>query len=98
VREDVKAKSSNGGVEVSYSADAEKAVVVDLETSNGSIRFKGPAGMSAKVDASTSNGSVSTSLPITVVGKMSKTRLNGTIGEGEGRVRLHTSNGSISIK
>ncbi len=97
VLEDVKAKSSNGSVVVSYLADAGKAVVVDLETSNGSVRFTGPAGMSAKVEASTSNGSVSTSLPITVVGKMSKTRLKGTIGQGEGCVRLRTSNGSISI-
>ncbi|MBN1818943.1 MAG: DUF4097 family beta strand repeat protein, partial [Sedimentisphaerales bacterium] len=93
----LRAKTSNGGVEVACAPGTTEAPDVTIETSNGSIIFIAPPNFSARVSAHTSNGSIKTDLPILIQGEFKKTHLEGTIGDGAGRLNLRTSNGSIRI-
>ncbi|MBN1361968.1 MAG: DUF4097 family beta strand repeat protein [Sedimentisphaerales bacterium] len=89
--------TSDGSIHVECAPDAPNAPEIALTTSDGGITFAAPPDLSAVIDASTSDGSIHTSLPITVHGRVGKS-LNGTIGAGEGRVTLRTSDGSITIR
>jgi DUF4097 and DUF4098 domain-containing protein YvlB len=90
-------RTSDGNVEVEFSPDTPKALNLTATTSNGSITFKAPPGLSATIEANTDEGSIRTSLPITIQGKVGKS-LHGTIGDGEGKVYLKTTDGSITIR
>jgi len=89
--------SSDGAIRLEYSPDAPKALHVNATTSDGSITLVTPPGLSAAIEASTSDGSIHTDLPITIRGKVGKS-LQGTVGDGEGRIYLKTSDGSITIR
>ena len=90
-------RTSDGAIHIEYAADTPGAIEATVTTSDGSITFAAPQGLSAVVEASTNDGSIHTALPITVAGKVGKS-LNGTIGAGEGRLVLKTHDGSITIK
>ncbi|UCG57608.1 MAG: DUF4097 family beta strand repeat protein [Phycisphaerales bacterium] len=90
-------RTSDGPVHIQYAKDVRGPLDVRATTSDGSITFVGPAGLSAVFDAYTSDGSIHTELPIAVTGKIGKS-LRGTIGTGEGKVYLKTGDGSITIK
>lgn len=89
--------TSDGAIEIEFAPDAPKAINVNATTSDGSITFTAPPGLSAVIEADTGNGSVHTQLPITVQGKIGKS-LRGTIGGGEGKIHLQTNDGSITIR
>ncbi|MBN1508721.1 MAG: DUF4097 family beta strand repeat protein [Sedimentisphaerales bacterium] len=89
--------TSDGAIEIEFAPDAPKAVNVDATTSDGSITFTAPPGLSAAIEADTDDGSIHTQLPIIVQGKIGKS-LRGTVGAGEGKVRLRTNDGSITIR
>jgi DUF4097 and DUF4098 domain-containing protein YvlB len=89
--------TSDGAIEIEFAPDAPKAVNVNATTSDGSITFTAPPGLSAAIEADTDDGSIRTQLPITVQGKIGKS-LRGTVGGGEGKVRLRTNDGSITIR
>ncbi|MHC4929083.1 MAG: DUF4097 family beta strand repeat-containing protein [Planctomycetota bacterium] len=93
---DMKASTSNGAIDVKYASDAAPATNIHLSTSNGGISVTTPKDYSAQVDASTSNSKIHTNIPITLKGQLGK-KVKGTIGKGEGRLYLKTSNGSINI-
>jgi hypothetical protein len=93
----VDCRTSDGSVEIEFSPDAPKALNVNATTSDGSITLTAPPELSTVVEANTSDGSIHTSLPITIQGKVGKS-LQGTIGAGEGRIYLRTSDGSITIR
>ncbi len=95
---DIAAKSSSGSIEVVCSESTPEDVSASLVTSYGSIDFVGPADFAGQVDISTNYGSVRTDLPITISGQVSKKKLKGTVGQGNGRLHLHTSSGSIEIR
>jgi hypothetical protein len=87
----------DGAIRIEFTPDAPKALNVSATASDGSITLVTPPGVSAAIDASTSDGSIHTDLPITVRGKVGKS-LQGAIGDGEGRIHLRTSDGSITIR
>ncbi len=93
----VNCHTSDGGIELEFSPEASKALNLSATTSNGSITFTAPPGLSATVEANTDDGSIHTSLPITVQGKVGKS-LRGTVGAGEGKVYLKTNDGSITVR
>jgi len=93
----IESHSSNGSIHIECAADAPKAPYIDVTTSDGQITFVAPPGLSAAIEAGTNDGSIHTQLPITVQGEVKKS-LHGTIGAGEGRIRLRTENGSITIR
>jgi hypothetical protein len=89
--------TSDGAIEIEFTPEAPKTLSVNATTSDGSIMLIAPPGLSAAVEAYTSDGSIQTALPITIRGKVGKS-LQGTIGAGEGKVYLKTSDGSITIR
>lgn len=89
-------RTSDGSVHIECAADSPRVMEATVTTSDGSITFAAPPGLSAVVDASVSDGSIHTSLPITVQGRVGKSLL-GTVGAGEGRITLRTHDGSITI-
>jgi hypothetical protein len=95
---DIKVESSFGGIEIFCSPATPAEVKADVETSYGGIEFEAPEEFSGAVDLETSFGSIETKLPVTVRGRISKDRIRGTIGQGNGRLRLKTSFGSIRLK
>jgi DUF4097 and DUF4098 domain-containing protein YvlB len=95
---DAWASTHNGGIKVSYSQDAPAVCEIVMTTYNGNIDLKIPPNLSAVVNLSTHNGSIKTELPITLMGTVNKNKLNGKIGEGLGKLKLETHNGSIQIR
>jgi hypothetical protein len=94
---DVRAVTHNGSVDVRLDAEIGPVVNADIHTHNGGVSLTGAGGLSAMVEISTHNGHIETKVPITVVGKISKNSLHGKIGDGEGKIRLRTSNGSVKL-
>ena len=95
---DINARSSFGSVEIACSPETSPEIDADIATSYGNIEFATPPGFSGRVDLETSFGSIRTDLPITVKGRISKDRIKGSVGQGNGKLRLKTSFGSIKIK
>ena len=86
-----------GDIKVVYAADAPAVLDVDLSTNVGDIRFSGPTDLSTKLSAATNVGSIHTDRPLSVTGNIKKS-LQATLGDAEGRIRLHTNVGSIKIR
>jgi DUF4097 and DUF4098 domain-containing protein YvlB len=95
---DLTAKSSSGNLDIDCSQTTPADLAASLVTSYGSIDFTPPPSFAGQVDMSTSYGSVKTSRPITISGQVSKKQLKGAIGEGNGKLHLQTSSGSINLK
>ncbi|MHC4623735.1 MAG: M56 family metallopeptidase [Planctomycetota bacterium] len=94
---DLQAGLNNGRVKVSYAKTAPSVCSVSVTVNNGDIDFTAPPNFSAVVEAGTRIGSIKTDLPLTVKGWLGKT-VSGTLGKGEGKLHLETSNGSIRIR
>ena len=88
-------KTSNGEIEF----DGELVAGGDnlMRSSNGSVDVKLQETPSVELDASTSNGSRTTELPILTSSTGDEDHLTGTIGNGEAKLVVKTSNGSITI-
>jgi hypothetical protein len=109
---DVDARTVNGGVTVATAGRARGATVngsvdismgrvdqaVKLETVNGQITLRLPAGANANVRAATVNGDISTDFPLSVQGRFGRRSLDGSIGSGGRLLELTTVNGSIAIR
>ncbi len=95
---EITAKSGSGNLDISCSDSTPNEIVADLVTSYGSIDFAAPQDFTGQVDLSTSYGSIRTNRPITINGQISKKKLQGTIGEGNGKLHMQTSSGSINLQ
>jgi len=93
----ITAKSGSGNLDIACSDSTPDEIVADLVTSYGSIDFAAPQDFTGQVDLSTSYGSIKTNRPITINGEISKKKLKGTIGEGNGKLHMQTSSGSINL-
>lgn len=98
ISEELTVGSSYGNIDIEYSDSAPAEIQADVSNSYGSIDFTAPPGFTGQVELSTSYGSVKTDLPITVQGKISSKRIKGNIGEGNGKLILKTSYGSIRMR
>ncbi len=89
--------TSDGAIHIDCAPDAPKAPDLTATTSSGAITFTAPPGLSAVIEASTGDGSIHTSLPMALEGNVGKS-LTGRVGDGQGKVRLRTNDGSITIR
>jgi len=94
----VTAESVNGNVRATIDHLVSSSEPLALETVNGSVELDAPAELNAALDAETVNGGVQTDFPVTINSLKARTRLRGTIGQGGRELRLHTVNGSVTIK
>jgi DUF4097 and DUF4098 domain-containing protein YvlB len=95
---EITAKSGSGNLDIICSDSMPDEIVADLVTSYGSIDFTAPQNFAGQVDMSTGYGSIKTGRPITINGEISKKKLKGTIGEGNGKLHMQTSSGSINLQ
>ncbi len=95
---DLTAKSGSGNIDIVCSDSAPAEINASAITSYGSIDFVTPPDFTGRVELATSYGSIKTDLPITITGQISKKKLTGTIGQGNGKLYLKTSSGSIRIR
>ncbi|MBC8470462.1 MAG: DUF4097 family beta strand repeat protein [Planctomycetes bacterium] len=95
---DLTAKSGSGNINIACSDSTSPEIRANVVTSYGSVDFEAPPDFAGSVDMATSYGSISTDLPITISGEISKKKLAGTIGQGNGKLYLKTSSGSIKIR
>ena len=95
---DLTAKSGSGNIKIVCSDSTTPDINANVVTSYGSVDFEAPPDFAGSVDMATSYGSISTDLPITISGEISKKKLAGTIGQGNGKLYLKTSSGSIKIR
>ncbi|HUT29995.1 MAG TPA: DUF4097 family beta strand repeat-containing protein [Sedimentisphaerales bacterium] len=95
---DIKAESSFGNIEICCSPATPAQIHADIKTSYGGVEFEAPDRFTGAVDLETSFGCIETNLPVMVKGYISKDRIRGAIGEGNGRLHLKTSFGSIRLK
>lgn len=96
--QELNARSGSGNLDIACSDAAPLDIAATLVTSYGSIDFTAPPGFEGQADLSTSYGSVRTDRPLTISGEVGKKRLKGTIGQGNGKLFLQTSSGSINLK
>jgi DUF4097 and DUF4098 domain-containing protein YvlB len=96
--DDLTAKSSSGNIDIICSDSTPAEITANVVTSYGSVDFVTPPDFTGQVDLSTGFGSIRTDLPITISGEISKKKLTGTIGQGNGKLYLKTSSGSIKIR
>lgn len=94
----VSAESVNGNVRATIDHLVSSEEPLELVTVNGSVELDAPAELNAALDAETVNGGVQTDFPVTINSLKARTRLRGTIGKGGRELRLHTVNGSVTIK
>lgn len=95
---DLTAKSGSGNIDIACSDSTPAEITASVVTSYGSIDFETPPDFTGQVDLATSYGSIRTDLPITITGEISKKKLTGAIGQGNGKLYLKTSSGSVKIR
>ena len=95
---DIIAKSGSGNIDIVCSDSTPAEITANVTTSYGSIDFETPPEFTGQVDLATSYGSIRTDLPITISGEISKKKLKGTIGQGNGKLYLKTSSGSVKLR
>jgi len=100
----VKIKKTTGIKEISTTNGSISAEILkindDLEinTTNGSVSVWLSENLDAKMEASTFNGRVNLNDDMNIdIRKSNKRRLRGTIGNGNNRIDIDTTNGSINI-
>jgi DUF4097 and DUF4098 domain-containing protein YvlB len=92
------AESASGSVDCELTPDSAPTLTANVSSSYGSVSLLVPPAFAGQVDLSTDYGSIHTEKPVTTSGEISKKQLTGSIGTGTGRLRLHTSSGSVSLK
>jgi DUF4097 and DUF4098 domain-containing protein YvlB len=70
----------------------------NLRTSDGSITLRLPEDLPASIDAWTSDGHIDLQLPVEVSGRVEKNRVRGKLHGGGPALRVHTSDGSITLR
>ena len=90
------AQTQNGAI--SFSGEFIPGSDSQMKTSNGAVHIKLQGTPSLKIDAANSNGSITNGLPDMAASIEEKNHLVGTIGDGEDRLVIQTSNGSVSIE
>ncbi len=70
----------------------------NLRTADGSITLRVPDGFSAFLDAWTNDGHINLQLPVEISGRVEKKRVRGKLRGGGPTLRIHTSDGSITLR
>src|SRR5436190_10824293 len=84
--------TTNGGVNIALEGSRWQGDGLDVETTNGGVRMKLPAGYNAELHTETNNGGIDIDFPITVRGQLAdlRRRIDTTIGSGGAPLRGRT--------
>ena len=96
---DVRARTTNGPLDIDLTGDHWEGAGLDAETTNGPVNVAIPDGYSARLELGTLNGPFSVAFPltITVQGRLGR-RITTTLGAGGAPVRVVTTNGPVDIR
>jgi DUF4097 and DUF4098 domain-containing protein YvlB len=91
-------KSSDGNVDITVRPGSMMERAWAINSSDGGIRLRLPEDFGADLDVSTSDGSIRVDHPVTMSGgSMSKNHMVGRLNKGGNLLRIHTSDGSVTI-
>jgi hypothetical protein len=93
---DVRAHTQNGSLNVKLAGNAWDGTGLDAETRNGAVRLSLPESYAASLEVGTVNGPIHTDIPVTVSGRITR-ELNFALGGGGKPIRVHTTNGPVTI-
>jgi len=93
----VRGDTVNGGISVSIADTQWKGQGLDVSTTNGGVSLKVPVQFSALLDLSTVNGGINVNLP-NAPATRSRGPLTMTLGSGGPPIRVHTTNGGVSLQ
>lgn len=97
VFQSVVAKTSDGNIKISAADGSEMKQNWSLESRDGDISLNLPQSFEGDVDFSTRDGHINTDVPVTIIGSLSTSHLTGSIRENGRLLRIHTSDGDISV-
>ena len=86
----------NGGLTIDLAGRQWAGKGLDVQTTNGSIRWTLPQDYSARFFTSTDIGSIRSDLPVTKTGTLQR-QVETSLGQGGAPVRAVTTNGGISV-
>ena len=93
----VEAETTNGGIEIELT-EVPDGSDLSFETTNGGVTVRLPRDIRVSLDAATSNGRVDSDFDVDGADSKSKRRLSGDINGGGGKLRVRSTNGSVSIE
>ena len=93
----VQGQTTNGGLSITLAGTSWQGQGLDVETTNGGITWRIPAGYSAKLFTSTTIGSIRGDLPVTKTGMLSR-EVTASLGQGGAPVKAVTTNGGIQVR
>ena len=94
----MRARTSHDDVSIGFVNGIEGQIEADVETSHGNIDFDLPLNFAGSIFMSTTHGRIKSDVPVTVKGEISEDRISGSIGDGNGRIDLKTTHGSITVE
>ncbi len=91
-------RSSDGNVNITVLPGSVMERSWSINSSDGSIQLRLPSGFAADLDVSTSDGSIRLDHPVTLTGgAISKHHVLGKLNGGGQSLRIHASDGSVSV-
>ncbi len=88
--------TTNGSIKIAQQAPV--AGDLSARTTNGSITLSMHPESAFRISGRTTNGRISCEFPVNIRKSITSSRLSGDVGDGQYRVSLATTNGSIRIK
>ncbi|HMI51602.1 MAG TPA: DUF4097 family beta strand repeat-containing protein [Candidatus Saccharimonadales bacterium] len=92
---DVKAQVASGHIRVAGNPSANG--YWDIQTASGNVEVSVPAGSNFHLSASNTSGEISADIPV-VIEEQGKHTLRAHVGDGGGRVEIHTVSGKIHFR
>jgi DUF4097 and DUF4098 domain-containing protein YvlB len=94
---DVKGETTNGGLSIDLAGNSWEGEGLNVRTTNGGLSVSVPDNYSAHLEAGTVNGSFAVSPALGEVARGAK-QLSLNLGSGGSNLRIHTTNGGVSIR
>lgn len=91
---DIRVDTGSGSVELDLASDVDR---LDVDTGSGAVRLRAAGDLGAQFEAETGSGRIDVGFPLEVT-SMRRTHVRGRIGDGEGRIRVETGSGGITLE
>lgn len=90
-------KTVNGGI-MCRIVEFPRRGRLEIKTTNGGIHLWLPDDVGGSLEAKTINGGIDLDIPLTKRIKVKRRMVSGVLGDGEGMIKVRTTNGGISIE
>ena len=90
-------KTVNGGIKCQIVGFPRRGRL-EIKTTNGGVHLWLPNDVDGSLEAKTINGGIDLDIPLTKKIKVKRRMISGVLGDGEGMIKVRTTNGGISIE